>query len=141
MTELLSYAFETAERERPIRDGEHEPVHEYGRMRVYAFLFLVAVSMFAYISYAVEGEELITSFDDLAVVGVGAIAHLVIAIRWRKPSLLRLARVNNVLFILGLWMVVFTIFAFEVEAGFPEELVDEVPKLILSLLLIVNRFV
>ena len=110
-------------------------------MRVYAFLFLVAVPMFAYISYAVEGEELITSFDDLAVVGVGAIALLVIAIRWRKPSLLRLARLNNILFILGLWMVVFTIFAFKVEAGFPEELVDEVPKLILSLLLIVNRFV
>jgi hypothetical protein len=38
-------------------------------------------------------------------------------------------------------MIVFSIFAFEVEAVFPDELVDEVPKLILSLLLVVNRFV
>jgi hypothetical protein len=97
--------------------------------------------MFAYTSYFVEGAELISSFDDLAVVGVGATALLLAVVRWRKPSLLRLARLNDVLFILGLWMIVFSIFAFEVEAVFPDELVDEVPKLILSLLLVVIRFV
>jgi hypothetical protein len=123
------------------RQSEQRLIRDYGRMRAYAALYSLAVLTFAYTAYFVEGEDLVTSFDDIAVVGVGALSLLFIAARWRKPSLLSLARLNNVLFIMGLWMVVFSIFALEVEAGFPDDLADEVPKLIVSLLLVMNRFV
>jgi hypothetical protein len=121
--------------------SERELVRDHGRARTYAALYSFAVLTFAYVAYFVEGADLVTSFDDLTVVGVGVVALLFLAVRWRKPSLLSLARLNNILFMLGLWMIVFSMFAVEIEAGFPDDLVDEVPKLIVSLLLAVNRFV
>lgn len=115
-------------------------VRDYGRARAYAALYSFTVLAFTYTAYFVEGEDLVTSFDDLAVAGVGVVVLLFLALRWRKPSLLSLSRLNNILFVLGLWMVVLSIFALEIEAGFPDDLLDEPPKLIVSLLLVVNRF-
>ncbi|MDA4114500.1 MAG: hypothetical protein OK474_10685 [Thaumarchaeota archaeon] len=115
-------------------------IRDSGRARVYAVLYSFVVLMFAYVSYS-EGEDLVTSFDDLAVVVVGLVALGFIAMRRRRPSLCSLGRLNNILFIMGLWMVVFSIFAFEIEAGFPEDLADEIPKVIVSTLLLINRLV
>jgi hypothetical protein len=94
---------------------------------------------FAYVDFFVEREELIASFDDLAVVGIAVICLCLIAARWRRPSLMSVVRLNDALFVLGLWMVVFSVFGLEVENGFADDLLDEVPKLGLSIVLVANR--
>lgn len=114
---------------------------DYGRARTYAVLYCFAVPTFAYVAYFVESEELVASFDDLTIIGISTIALSLLVVRWRKASLIRLAKLNDVLFVLGLWIAVFSVFALEVEAGFSDDLVDEAPKLVLSILLVANRLV
>ncbi len=131
----------TAERETASTDEiwSQKLSRDYGRARTYAVLYSFAVPTFAYVAYFVEGEELVASFDDLAIVGISVIGLSLLVIRWRNASLIRLAKLNDILFVLGVWMVIFSVFAIETEAGFSEDLVDEVPKLVLSILLVANR--
>ncbi len=119
---------------------QRKVVRELSRRQVFLYLFGLAVAVCIYFIFT-EGEELVTIIDEVLVAVVGVIGVFATAIRWRKGSFSQLKQLNNFMLILGVWMLVFSIFALEIEAGFPEDLADDIPKLFISLALIINRFV
>jgi peptidoglycan/LPS O-acetylase OafA/YrhL len=112
------------------------------RERRRAFLFLSALlAALMTNALATEGDMLVTAFDDVAILVLGLFEISVIALQWRKRPRPQLRRANDMMSIVGLWVVVFAISAFEVEAGFSEDLADEVPALLIGLAMVVNRLI
>jgi hypothetical protein len=87
-----------------------------------------------------EGDLLVTSADNVATLTLGILGLVILGVTWKMNSATQLRRTNNILFVPGLWLLVFSIFGYEIEAGFPEDIADDILKILISLALVANRF-
>ena len=123
------------------KDESSSLSREIARRRVSIYLLAFTLIFYSYITYA-EGDMLVASFDDMASAVLGGIGVGLLALRWRKDkdSQIEKRKTNNMVLIIGLWLLVFSIFALEIEYGFPDELTDDVPKLLIAISIVINRF-
>ncbi len=115
-------------------------IHEIAKRRV--FLFFGILTLLALSDAAItESDILLHAIDDYAIITLSIITILIIAVWWKKQSLGELRRQHNIILIIWIVALLFQIFAFVQEINDPEDFGNEIPSLILILLILINRFV
>ncbi len=87
-----------------------------------------------------ESDMFMHALDDYGTVAIAAITLILLAIWWKKQTLNDLRKQHNI--ITGLFVValLLTFYAFSVEMGDPADFGNEIPSLILIILIILNKF-
>jgi uncharacterized membrane protein len=113
---------------------------QLGRMRVSAFFF--GLSVVAFIPVINEESDIFSHvLDDYLIIGISVVAIIVLAMMWKKQEMPQLRRTNNILFVLAVVALAIAFMALAIESGDSTDVADDIPKLIFSIFLIVNRFV
>jgi hypothetical protein len=121
-------------------DDQRQVVKQLNRRHTYGFFFALFAVTFVEVIGS-ESDQFLHMLDDIIIVSASAIAIVVIVVMWKKHSLPQLKMTNNVLFALAIVFTLSAVFAVMVESGDPTDLGDDIPKLFISVALLLNRFV
>ena len=116
-------------------------VRELGKRRVFIFFSVAVAIVFAVDAILVESDNLTFMLDDLGLVGISILSLALLGIWWNRRSLKELRSQHNIIAILFVIAVLFKIFGIVVEMDHPDDFGNEIPGLIILLIVIFNRFV
>jgi len=116
-------------------------VRELGKRRVFIFFSVAVAIVFAVDAILVESDNLTFMLDDLGLVGISILSLALLGIWWNRRSLKELRSQHNIIAILFVIAVLFKIFGIVVEMDHPDDFGNEIPGLIILLIVIINRFV
>lgn len=100
-------------------------------------LLLVAISDTA-IS---ESDTFLRAIDDYVAIILAVVALAVLFGWWKRQSLSDLRRGSNIVTVLAVLVLLATIFAITQEIGDPKDFGNEIPSVIFSIFLLINRFI
>ncbi len=113
---------------------------QLGRRRVFAFFWVFALIATVGIT-STEIDDSVAMLDEYAIVALAVIAFVVLAYWRRRQSPAQLARVNNILTALAVGLLLAAILGMVLEYGDTADFADEGGKMIISVVLLINRFV
>ncbi len=116
-------------------------VKEMARQRFYLFIYAITIIAFLPQINVEFTFNNIFPIDDILSVILGAAAIAYLALNRAKRSQAEIKKTNTVAFVLGVVILLLSLVALVIEAGEPEAFGNEPPSLIISILLIVNRFI
>jgi hypothetical protein len=115
-------------------------IREIAKRRV--FLFFSVLTLLALSDAAItESDIFLHAIDDYAIITLSILSIILIVVWWKKQSLGELRKQHNIILIIWAVALLFQIFAFVQEINDPEDFGNEIPSLILILLILINRFV
>ncbi len=113
---------------------------QLGRRRVFAFFWVFAlIATLGIIS--TEIDDSVAMLDEYAIIALAVIAFVVLAYWRRGQSPAQLARANNILTALAVGLLLTAILGMVLEYGDTADFADEGGKMIISVVLLINRFV
>ena len=116
-----------------------ESLTEFARMRTFLYFYIASFVIFLGVIFEEYGPDF-HEFDDVVFVILALIAILLIASRWKNRAVSALKSTNNTLAIIAAVMILISIYAVLVELGDPADLGDDIPQLILSIIILASRF-
>ena len=116
--------------------GEPSLAKEYGRRRVFVFLYaIIAITL---IPEVTNGVIALSSVDDYAEVLLSLAMVVVIAVKWKDQTMPSLKRINRMATMVGVIIILFALLSIALEYGDASELGDGFPTLALGALLVIN---
>lgn len=115
-------------------------IRELAKRRVFIFFSVLIVAVLGN-TLMEESDMFLHALDDYVLVGIAIIVLILIAAWRKKSSLSELKRQHNIILILFIIALAFQIYAFPQEIGDPVDFGNEIPSLILLILVFINRFV
>ncbi|MDE1869426.1 MAG: hypothetical protein KGH71_00375 [Candidatus Micrarchaeota archaeon] len=88
-----------------------------------------------------EGDILSHAADDIVLAGIAAVTIIYLYASRNRQSLVDLRRQHNIVLVLFIIALVVQIGAIFIEMGDPMDFGNEIPSLILIVLVLVNRFI
>lgn len=124
----------------PPASGTAQLRRELARRRVFVFFFaFTIVALLNTIND--ERDTLFHLIDDAAIVGLSIIALALAAAWWRRQTIPELQRLHNALLMLIVIALVVQLIWFPIEAPDPADFGNEIPVLLLLVVLLINRVV
>lgn len=115
-------------------------IRELSRRRVFIFAAFFVIFVLGSL-IAEEGDILSHAFDDAAIFAIGLITLVFLYVSRHRHSLSELTKQHNVVFALFVLALLIQIAAIFMEMNDPQDFGNEIPSLILILLVLANRFV
>jgi hypothetical protein len=110
------------------------------KRRVFVFFFVFAI--IALLSTVAEESDIfLHALDDYVIIIIAIIALLFIYLSRKKQTVSQLARQHNVILALLVIALIVQIYAIIVEFNDPADFGNEIPVLVLIVMMLVNRFV
>ncbi len=120
-------------------DDEGNLRRELARRRVFVF-FSVFTLLALGNTVMEESDMFMHALDDYGTVAIVAITLILLAIWWKKQTLNDLRKQHSIITGLFVMSLLLTFYAFSVEIGDPADFGNEIPSLILIILIILNKF-
>lgn len=122
------------------RTDEGERTKELAKRRVFLFFALFIVIALAGL-IPEEADIFSHVVDEYALVGISIIALIYLAVSWKKNTLPELKMQHNILLVLFIMALIIQLYAIPIEISDPMDFGNDIPVLILLILLLANRFV
>ncbi len=117
-----------------------EQLNEFAKMRTFRYFFIASFITFVGLIAAEYGADM-HELDDAIFCGLAIVALIILTKRWTKNTVKELKYTNNIMAVLALLMVLISIYAIMIEAGDPTDFGDDIPQLILSIVILLSRFI
>jgi uncharacterized membrane protein len=116
-------------------------VRELGKRRVFIFFSIAIAIVFAVDAILVESDNPTFMLDDFGLVGLSILSLAFLAVWRNRRSLKELRSQHNIIAALFVIAVLFKIYGIAVETGHSEDFGNEIPGLIILLIVVLNRYV
>ncbi len=109
-------------------------------MRTFLYFYIASFVIFLGVIFEEVGPDF-HEIDDILFVLFALIAIIMIAYRWKKRSISTLKFTNNVCALIAFLLILVSIYAIIIELGDAADLGDDIPQFILSILILLSRFI
>ena len=118
----------------------HEQLTEFSRMRTFLWFYIASAVIFVSLIFEEFGADM-HEIDDVFFVLFALVGIFLIASKWKKRALQEIKKTNSILATIAVLMIVVSVYAMFVEAAAPMDLGDDFPQLILSVLILLSRYI
>lgn len=117
-----------------------EQLTEFARVRTFLYFYIASFIIFIGVIFEELGPDF-HELDDILFIALAFIAIVIIIYRWKNRSLSGLRLTNNISALIAFLLVLVSIYAISIEMGDTADFGDEIPQLLLSIIILISRFI